>query len=94
MNDKNVVDGMDCSEASDNSGDSEKDKEMDSVMKGQSNDSRSADENKKHTKKSKDFEQCPFEIIDTIAKTMTKLEKLQFVVVLTRMNQKITCMLR
>ena len=73
---------LDYSEASDVSDFSDEEEEIDSTSKGQSYDRRREDENKKQRKESKDFEQCPFEMIDNVAKTMKKLKTLWFVIFL------------
>ena len=76
MHDEKVEQGLDDSELIDNSDDSEEQGETDSAIKGQSNDRRRVDKNKKHRKKSKEFKQHTFEIIDNITKTMKKLENI------------------
>ena len=76
MCDNKAESGLDDYESSEFRDNSDDEEETDSSMKGQGNDRRVVDENKKWRKKSKDFEQCPFEMIDAITKTMSKLEKL------------------
>ena len=50
--------------------------ETENDMQSDRNDSRGDDKKTKNRNKSKDVEQCPFEIIYNVAKTMKKLENI------------------
>ena len=77
MWDINFEEVLDDSYASDVSDNGDEEEETDSAIKFNSNDRRGVDKNKKHIK-SKDCEQCPFEMTDPIAKTMSKLKNLNW----------------
>ena len=72
--------GLDYSQASEISDNDNEEEEIDSDMKGQSNDHRGVDKNKKQRNKIKYYERCSFEMIDVIAKTMSELDKLQYII--------------
>ena len=60
MCDNQAEAGLDDHEASNNRDNSDEQEEADSSVKQQGNYLREADEDKKHRKKSKDFQQCHF----------------------------------